>query len=79
MSIDALASRRENSVANSLYFDDSTVGGGVPGTFSPFIDAATTFKPSTRATSASVTSCAMRWRTTGSSRSGTPSRIVVFT
>ena len=30
MSIDALASRRENSVANSLYFDDSTVGGGRP-------------------------------------------------
>ena len=54
MSIDALASRRENSVANSLYSDDSIVGGGVPGTFSPFIDAATTRRPSTRATSASV-------------------------
>ena len=38
------------------------VGGGVPGTFSPFIDAATTRSPSTRATSASVASRAISRR-----------------
>jgi hypothetical protein len=79
MSIDALASRRENSVANSLYFEDSTVGGGVFGIFSPFIDAATTCSPSTRATSASVASFAICERTTGSSLSRSPSRVVLRT
>ena len=79
MSIDALASRRENSVANSLYCDDSTVGGGVPGVFSAFIDSATTRRPSTRATSASVASRAISRRVTGSSRSGSPSRSAVRT
>src|SRR5205823_12376480 len=62
-------SRRENSVAKSLYSDDSVVGGGVPGTFSPFIEAATTRNPRTRETSASVASRAISRRITGSSRS----------
>ena len=46
MSIAVLARRLDSSVAYSLYSDDSVVGGAPP-----FIDAATTQRPSTRATS----------------------------
>ena len=62
--MEASASRLEYSVANSLYSEDSTVGGD---TFSPvacwvrspFTDSCTTLRPITRATSSSVCSLAM--------------------
>ncbi len=56
MSIEASARRLENSVANSLYSDDSTVGGAATGarwTRSPLTDV-DHLRPMTRATSASV-------------------------
>jgi hypothetical protein len=60
MSIEALASRLEYSVVNSLYSDASEVGGAPP-----WDEAKTNLRPSTRATSASVCSQAI-W--TGSPR-----------
>ena len=74
MSMEASASRFDSSVVKSLY-SEAWVVGGAP----PFIDACTTRSPSTRDTSRSVASCAMRRRTTGSSRRGSPSREAVRT
>ena len=70
MSIEALASRREYSVVNSLYSEASEVGGAPP-----WDEAKTNLSPSTRATSAWVWSWAIRDRTTASSLSGSPSRV----
>ena len=72
MSMEALASRLESSVANSLYSEASAVGAAPP-----FEDSKTNLRPRTRATSSWVASWARRWRMTGSSFSGTPSRTVV--
>ena len=72
MSMEALASRREYSVVNSLYSDASAVGGAPP-----CDEAKTNLSPSTRATSASVCRWAICDRTTASSLSGSPSRRAV--
>ena len=75
MSIDQFASFFDNVVAKSLYIEASAVGGLLP-TPAAF---ATKRSPRTRATSPSVTSCATFWRTWGSSLSGSPSRVSLFT
>ena len=49
------------------------------GVLPPCIAALMNFTPSRRPTSHSVASCAMRWRITGSSRNGLPSRVACFT
>ena len=77
MSIDALASRRENSVANSLYSDDSIgrrrrVRAPSRPSSTPRPRAGRARAPPRRRWRAGRS----RWRTTGSSRSGSPSRIV---
>ena len=72
--MDALARRLESSVAKSLYSEASAVGAAPP-----LEDSKTNLSPMTRATSSWVASWARRWRITGSSFSGTPSRDVVRT